>query len=571
MVAETRSSLECLPRMGLGLGSNLDADALPDPFRMHDADPSLFDYVEYSAPLALEAAARDAARFAALWAGRARLPALFHPVHLNLYGPELEAAAALAALDAHVRAVDSPWVSNDVAWWHAGGHAFPGHRYVPPPLSRAGLADCVAHARHVQEALSVPLLLENPAVVARRGTLHVLEFFAELHARTGCALLLDLGHLLSHQLACGLAPDAGLDDFPLDAVLEIHVAGGVVTERGARRFYFDDHPQPLREEVLELLAAIAPRCPRLRALTFEGDGQPDPIVAATLRRLRAHAPARGPGGGAAAASPPRGEHRGGGAPDSSAPWALFTETCTGCGEAGADPEDPEGLRVEIDFRLAVLAEIVDRDWPWTRRLAAPSRAALLAFSASAELRAHYAAGAHADLAECFGAWCVARLADAADPAVRRVLEFERSARSLAAEAERRAPPPAGNVALGEGVGLGQHDHDLSELLYAGQALQRHLDGRAQASGVWEPSGLAALRQVALRAPAVRWPFAVRRRARRLEVLPLPPGLARTLAACARGGAWTALATLPGVGSASLRWALAAGWIRRGEPTRPDPQ
>src|SRR5690606_26683925 len=130
------SALDGLPRMGLGLGSNLAADGLPDPFRLHAAEPGLFDYVEYSAPLALERAAREAPRFAALWAGRERLPALFHPVHLSLYGPELESPAALAALDAHVRAMRSPWVSNDVAWWHAGGHVFPGHRYLPPPFSR---------------------------------------------------------------------------------------------------------------------------------------------------------------------------------------------------------------------------------------------------------------------------------------------------------------------------------------------------------------------------------------------------------------------------------------------------
>jgi uncharacterized protein (UPF0276 family) len=563
MAAATTSALDALPAMGLGLGSNLAAGGLPDAFRLHAAEPTLFDYVEYSAPLALEAAAREAPRFAALWAGRGRLPALFHPVHLNLYGPELEAPAALAALDAHVRAVGSPWVSNDVAWWHAGGHGFPGHRYLPPPFSRAGLDDCVAHARHVQDALSVPLLLENPAVVARRGPLHVLTFLAELHARSGCALLLDLGHLLSHQLTCGLAPDTGLDDFPLDAVLELHVAGGVVTRRGSRRFYVDDHPQPVREEVLELLAAVAPRCPRLRAITFEGDGQPDPIAAATLRRLRPLAPRPGPRGETTPLLPAS-DAGAGASLGASRPWQLFTESFTGEADpSGAPVEDPDGLDVELDFRLAVLAERLDRDWPWTRRLLARDREALLAFSASPELRAHFATGRGEDVAERFAVWCETRLAEAPDPGVRRVLDFERLARSLAVEAARRAPPAPGDVALGDGVGLGELDHDLSELLYAGQALQRHLDGRAQASGVWEPSGLEALRQVARRAPPARWRFAVRRRGGLLETLPLPAGLARTLAAAARGGSWAALAATPGIGAASLQWALGTGWLRRG--------
>jgi uncharacterized protein (UPF0276 family) len=487
-------------------------------------------------------------------------------VHLNLYGPELEPPAALTALDEHVRAMRSPWVSNDVAWWHAGGHVFPDHRYLPPPFSPAGLADCVAHARHVQEALSVPLLLENPAVVARRGDLHVLDFFAELHARTGCGLLLDLGHLLSHQLACGLPADAGLDGFPLDAVIELHVAGGVVTRHGARRFYVDDHPQPLREEVLELLAAVAPRCSRLRALTFEADGQPDPIAATMLRRLRAHAPKPGPGDEMPAAGPAAAAHHdpAPGALGATRPWALFTESFTGAPASSAEPvEDPEGLRVELDFRLAVLAELLDRDWPWTRRLLAPDRAALLAFSASPELRAHFEAGAGEDVAERFAAWCEARLAAAPDAEACLVLRFERTARALAAEAARRAPPAPGGVALAAGAGVGVFDHDLSELLYAGQGLQRHLDGRAQAAGAWEASGLEALRQVARRAPPARWPFAVRRRAGRLELLPLPAGLARTLEAAARGGAWSAFTAAPGIHAGAVQWALASGWLQRG--------
>ena len=105
-------------------------------------------------------------------------------MHLNLYGPELEAAESLRALDAHARAVGSPWVGNDVAWWHSGGVPFPGYLYVPPPLTEEGLQDCALHARHVQGALSMPLLLENPAVIARRGTMHVLELMAQLHTGT---------------------------------------------------------------------------------------------------------------------------------------------------------------------------------------------------------------------------------------------------------------------------------------------------------------------------------------------------------------------------------------------------
>ncbi|HZH02176.1 MAG TPA: DUF692 family protein, partial [Myxococcaceae bacterium] len=189
-----------LPWLGLGLSSNLDAGDRPHPYRLWDAAPGLFDYLEYSAPVALDEARAQASLFEEMWRRRNEVPVLFHPVHFNLYGPELEGEDALRAMSEHARAVGSPWVSNDVAWWHVGGEPFPGYLYLPPPLNRGGLDACAAHALHARDVLEVPLVLENPAVTALRGEMHVLDFMAELHRMTGCDLLLDVGHLWSYQL-----------------------------------------------------------------------------------------------------------------------------------------------------------------------------------------------------------------------------------------------------------------------------------------------------------------------------------------------------------------------------------
>ena len=59
-----------LPFLGLGLSSNLDPAVEPDPWALHAAEPGLFDLVEYSAPLALEEAERDAGLFRTLMATR---------------------------------------------------------------------------------------------------------------------------------------------------------------------------------------------------------------------------------------------------------------------------------------------------------------------------------------------------------------------------------------------------------------------------------------------------------------------------------------------------------------------
>ena len=465
-----------LPWMGLGLTSNLDPSVPPNPWRLAEARPGLIDFVEYSAPLSIDHARQHAPQFAELWAKRAELPVLFHPVHLNLWGPELESPDRLHALDAHAREVESPWVGNDVGWWHAKGEAFPGYLYLSPPLTRAGLDACVAHALHVQAHLTLPLVLENPAVIAARGEQHVLDFMAQLHARTGRRLLLDLGHLFSYQLARGLPMDAGLDGFPLDQVVEIHLAGGVVTRRGERAIYVDDHTQPVREELFELLSRVLPRCSSLRALTFEGDGHPDAIAARTLQRLRTLVPPRDRAPEvvvpAEAASTPM-------------PVALRgDDDCLRVFEEsyGLKPpsEDPVGVEADLDFRLAVLAQSIDRVYPLSRLLLAGTREGLLGFSRSAGFRACFAEDSRS-VERAFMGWAIEQLRSSPDPALEAVLAME----GYRAQTGRPFP--------------GKPPVDLAEAEFAARALRRHLSDRAWVSGDVEKGGLEGLWQVVRRA------------------------------------------------------------------------
>ena len=467
-----------LPWRGLGLSSNLDARAVPEPYQLLDAEPGLFDYVEYSAPLSLEEARRDASLFPAMWTRRAEVPVLFHPVHLNLYGPLLESADALAHLDAHARAVGSAWVGNDVGWWHADGEPFPGYLYIAPPLTHQGVADAAAHALHIRSHLSVPLALENPAVIALRGEWHVLDFMAELHARTGCPLLLDLGHLFSYQLGRGLPISAGLDGTPLERVVEIHVAGGVVSRRGERRYYLDDHTQPVREELFELLEEVVPRCTNLRAVTFEGDGHPPEVAARVLRRLRklVRPP---PGEGCeqpvrADSAPPRETH--GNAPFAPAtdPIALFEESY-GLRPASADAD---AVEAEVDFRMAVLAQTLDRRFPISRLLVAGTRERLLAFTRSDSFRACFVRKQRSVL-RAFQQWAIDRSRELREPALDAVLALE----SVDAGDRRWPAAPV----------------DLTEARFAVRALKRHLADRALATGTIELEALEALWQVVRRA------------------------------------------------------------------------
>ena len=59
----------------------------------------------------------------------------------------------------------------------------------------------------------------------------IYEWLGELATTTDCGLLLDAGHLVSHQFALGKSRTTlleGLDALPWDRVIELHLAGGVI-------------------------------------------------------------------------------------------------------------------------------------------------------------------------------------------------------------------------------------------------------------------------------------------------------------------------------------------------------
>lgn len=531
--------------LGLGLSTNLGANDQPHPYRLLDAHPGLFDFVEYSAPFDLGEARAQAPLFEELWSRREEVPAVYHPVHLNLFGPHLEPSEHLARMSEHAVQVGSPWVGNDVGWWHVGGEPFPGYLYLPPTLDEAGLADAVTHALHVQEAIDLPLLLENPATPAS-GPMHVLDFMARLQERTRLGVILDLGHLFAHQLAAGLRIDAGLDSFPLDAVIEIHLAGGLVSHAGGRPFYVDDHTQPVREELFGLLEQILPRCPNLRAVTFEGDGHPPAMALASLRRLRALVPSRREG---TIELPP---------PSPSAtpqlhgrPWELYELAY------GSAPSSDPLLEADRAFRRAVLAQRIDRTFPITRLLCAATPEALTRFAGSEEFRSLFD-GSGRRLPQVFAAWVRRELMRSPDEALSRVLSLETWAQALPPVPGAVAPGP-GQVGLSPGLRVGTFAIDLSELVLAVPAVRRHVFDRGWGDGRVPLDGLDSLRQAAERAPPGRWPVAVRAGAS-TQIVPLDEPLLDVLRRAARAPAWEELVAT--VETAALREAFELGLVRR---------
>ena len=127
------------------------------------------------------------------------------------------------------------------------------------------LAIIVANVQQVQERLRRPILVENLSAYLsyRDDTLAEPQFYAELCARSGCAMLLDVNNLMVNALnAQGAGDDAAaraqalractayIDALPAGSVGELHVAG----YDASGDLVIDDHGSRVRDEVWTLHA-----------------------------------------------------------------------------------------------------------------------------------------------------------------------------------------------------------------------------------------------------------------------------------------------------------------------------
>lgn len=215
-----------------------------------------------------------------------------HQTAFNLGALEgYERGAIVALTNALIERYGLAWVNEDLGLWSIRGRRLPYP--LPPYLTTAGVRAAVRGVEEVQRALAAPLVVEFPGFSGGTsfcvGTLHAYDVFRAVCEDTGSPATLDTGHLLSYQWLRGLRGEAlfaGLERLPLAHCFEIHLSGCAVVEGR----FIDAHHGILLNEQIELLARLVPRCPNLRAVTFEdpkfgADGTMLPGSAASFERL----------------------------------------------------------------------------------------------------------------------------------------------------------------------------------------------------------------------------------------------------------------------------------------------
>jgi uncharacterized protein len=274
------TDLASLPHLGVGLSAEPGSSVTGiDASELDAAHPGLVHFLEYGSDL--DRGLDDHVR---RWAQSGR-PTTYHFLDVNLEEPEDVDARWLDETTRAAREIGAAWLCGDAGLWHFGTRDR-GHQLLLPPVLTRESADAVAESIGlIQSATGFAVLPENPPGAFFLGDLHILDYFARVADRAGCGLLLDCAHLAMFQRLRGLAPTAGLDGFPLDRVIELHIAGGTVVDVDGLELIEDAHdPEPL-PDTWQILEAVLPRAPNVKAIVYECEKNPPDAVVANFRRL----------------------------------------------------------------------------------------------------------------------------------------------------------------------------------------------------------------------------------------------------------------------------------------------
>lgn len=150
---------------------------------------------------------------------------------------------------------------------------------LPIAYDSTTLARVTSHIHQVQDALKMPLLLENPStyISFASSTWDEVDFLDELASRTGCGLLLDVNNVAVSAHNHGYSARDYIDRFPIHRVGEIHVAGHhEQSEDDGGTVLIDSHGSPVADNVWQLLDRALTRGGPLPVL-LERDNDVPPI------------------------------------------------------------------------------------------------------------------------------------------------------------------------------------------------------------------------------------------------------------------------------------------------------
>lgn len=206
-----------------------------------------------------------------------------HGLQLSIASPAID-RDYLRAIKRVSDASSSPYYSDHLAVTRAPGVDI-GH-LSPAWFTEETLELVTRNVTVVQDFLEKPLILENISYAFEipDASMSEPEFLTRLVERTGCGLLLDLTNLYTNATNHEFDPVARLDELPLDAVVQLHIAGGYWHDG----VLIDGHCEPVEEGTWDLLVALSERVGTKACILEHDDRFPDDfsVLISQVQRAR---------------------------------------------------------------------------------------------------------------------------------------------------------------------------------------------------------------------------------------------------------------------------------------------
>jgi uncharacterized protein (UPF0276 family) len=191
------------------------------------------------------------------------LPLVLHGTKMSL-GNQLDIAYLQKVKDA-IRIQNPVWFSDHVAYSSAEGIDV---GLMPIVFDEDSVALFVKNIRMVKNNIPIPFLIENIASHFKwpNSTMNEEEFIRRILSESDSYLLLDLHNVWANSVNFGFDPYEFVNKMPLERVIELHLAGGLVRNG----VIIDTHGEAVPRDVWDLMSYVVHRS-KVRAALLERD------------------------------------------------------------------------------------------------------------------------------------------------------------------------------------------------------------------------------------------------------------------------------------------------------------
>ena len=186
-----------------------------------------------------------------------RIPSITHGVMMSLGGLDPFDLDYFASLRRFLAERKARWHSDHMCFSADGGAVL--HDLLPLPLDEATARRFAARVREARDRLGVELAVENISYYLPMGVpqMSEAEFATMVCEEADCGLLLDVNNIYVNAKNHGFDAHEMLAGYPLDRVVQMHVAGHTHWPRFG--FFLDDHGATVEPTVHEMMGWVVER------------------------------------------------------------------------------------------------------------------------------------------------------------------------------------------------------------------------------------------------------------------------------------------------------------------------